>query len=568
MSVMDRNTVFAFVLLAIVFLLIPLYYQVVNPPVKNAEVQSIDSLSTTGKSPVDSSVSSPMAKSTRQPTTTPTRKPEEVYSESLLVDNGELRNISVETDLYKAVFSTKGASLKSFMLKKYRKSNGDIINLVGQNGGNTLLLKNDNGYLAPENLIYSIDVNSLDLSPTHKTDSLVFQWEDKIGDSIRKVYRFENGKYSFSVDLYINGLNSLGCSKGYYLGWETPMPITEASAKEDLNYMGGYVMFGGEILDFKSVDKKEGLDEEKSGQTSWVADKSKYFTVAIVPKSRAGNGFYIRGNSQPMIIGEQNVDRKFINVGLRMSSNNADSLADSFLIYLGPIDYYVLKGYGVGLEGLVYMGWSILKPFSVAMLWLLTALHKFIPNYGIVLILVAVILKVAFFPLTRKSTASMSKMQEIQPKIQEIKDKYKKDPKRMNAETMKLYKEHGVNPVGGCLPLLLQMPIFFALYAVLRATIELRGADFLLWITDLSQQDPYYVLPILMGATMFFQQKMTVKDPKQKMMVYIMPIVLTFIFLKMPAGLVLYWAVFNVLSLIEQIYNKRKTQPTTKAVTG
>jgi len=149
-------------------------------------------------------------------------------------------------------------------------------------------------------------------------------------------------------------------------------------------------------------------------------------------------------------------------------------------------------------------------------------------------------------------------MQELQPKLAALKEKHKKEPARLNQETMKLYKQSGVNPLGGCLPLLFQMPVFYALFVVFRSTIELRGAKFILWLTDLSQMDPYYVLPVVMAATMFWQQKITIKDPKQAMLVYFMPVLFFFFFFKFPAGLTLYWTMFNILSLIETYYFKSK----------
>jgi len=319
-------------------------------------------------------------------------------------------------------------------------------------------------------------------------------------------------------------------------------------------------------LDFKDTDGGKGHKEEKTGETSWVASKSKYFASAMVCQSRRGSGFYIDIAEMPEKHDDKIVNRRLITNGIKMASSSNGQLTDKFMIYIGPIDYYILKGYNVGLETIVDMGWRILQPFSRVLLWLLVQLHKIIPNYGFVLILFSVFIKVILFPLSRKSTTSMAKMQEVQPKILELREKYKKDPKKMNTEVMKLYKEHGVNPVGGCLPLLLQMPLFFALYQVLNATIELRGANFILWIKDLSQQDPLYILPVLMGITMFVQQKMTMKDPKQQMMVYLMPAVMTFVFLSMPAGLVLYWTMFNILSFAEQLYVKRRSRPSMIAV--
>ena len=201
-------------------------------------------------------------------------------------------------------------------------------------------------------------------------------------------------------------------------------------------------------------------------------------------------------------------------------------------------------------------------------------MHSFIPNYGIVLIVFSILVKLAVYPLTKKSYVSMQKMQTLQPKMNELKEKYAKDPKRLNKETMKMYKEHGANPISGCLPTLLQMPLLFAIFIIFRNTIELRGAGFFWWINDLSAPDtifqlsfslPFYgnlvnILPVVMGATMFFQQKMTMKDPKQKAMVYFMPIFMTLLFNSFPSGLNLYYTLFNVLTILQQKLITSKAQ--------
>ena len=188
------------------------------------------------------------------------------------------------------------------------------------------------------------------------------------------------------------------------------------------------------------------------------------------------------------------------------------------------------------------------------------ATHQFIPNYGLIIVLFAIVIKIIVYPLTHKTYESAAKMQEVQPKITALRDKYKNDNQRLSRETMKLYKEEGVNPLGGCLPLLLQMPIFISLYNLFGKTIVLRQAPFILWIQDLSLPDELliggfglHVLPLLMAGSMFIQQKMTMKDPKQAMLVYMMPVMMIFIFWSMSSGLVLYWTIFNVLTIGQQL---------------
>ena len=181
-------------------------------------------------------------------------------------------------------------------------------------------------------------------------------------------------------------------------------------------------------------------------------------------------------------------------------------------------------------------------------------MHSVIPNYGVVIIIFSLVIKAVFHPLTKKQVRSMRRMQALQPKMEKLKERYKKEPQKMNQEVMKLYKDAGVNPMSGCLPLLPQMPIFYGLFQLFRTTIELRGADFVWWVTDLSQKDPYYILPIIMTILMFVQQRLSTKDPKQKMMTFFMPLLFGFLFRNFPAGLTLYWTCYNLFSVIEQAW--------------
>ena len=188
-------------------------------------------------------------------------------------------------------------------------------------------------------------------------------------------------------------------------------------------------------------------------------------------------------------------------------------------------------------------------------------------NYGIVIIVFSILIKLLLYPLSRKQMESMKKMKDLEPKLKLLREEYATDVKKLNEETMKLYQKEKINPLGGCLPLLPQMPIFFSLFAMLRNSFALRGAPFMLWIQDLSMKDPYYVLPILMSLTMFIQQKLTIKDPKQKMMVYLMPVLFLFMFKSMPSGLVLYWLCFNIFSLAQTLWVEYKSDKESKLAT-
>jgi YidC/Oxa1 family membrane protein insertase len=230
------------------------------------------------------------------------------------------------------------------------------------------------------------------------------------------------------------------------------------------------------------------------------------------------------------------------------------------VVYLGPLDYDNLIRYSVGLEQAIDFGFPIIRHVAKLILIIFKAAHSYIPNYGWIIVLFAVVIKIIVYPLTHKTYESASKMQTLQPKIAALKEKYKNDNQRLSKETMKLYKEEGVNPLGGCLPMLLQMPIFISLYNIFGKTIELRQEPFALWITDLSTPDeiifagfPLHILPLLMALSMLVQQKMTMKDPKQAFLIYAMPVFMIFIFWEMSSGLVLYWTLFNVFTIIQQL---------------
>jgi YidC/Oxa1 family membrane protein insertase len=341
-------------------------------------------------------------------------------------------------------------------------------------------------------------------------------------------------------------------------------------------------------IDASSVEKKE--QKEIAGTVDWVATRNKYFGVALIPVSVKSEGAYIEGvrHTAP-----DNGSIEAYAIALKMPFKGGASETASFQVMLAPLQHGILKSYSNGLENVMSLGWAwLVRPISeYVMLPLFTGLHYVVPNWGLVIIVFSILIKIALHPLTKSSMRSMQRMQKLQPLMDEIREKHKEDPQKMNAAVMNLYKEYGVNPAGGCLPILLQLPIMYALYAVFRSAIELRQAAFVGWITDLSIPDIAFSLPfqlplvaikdisgiaVLMGITMFVQQKMTVKDPRQKAMVWMMPIMMTLLFNSFPSGLNLYYAVFNVLSIGQQAFiNKqggdeplRKVEPKKKRTSG
>lgn len=554
---MDKKTIIGFVIVLLIIILYPYYMEWITggKAVKKAPIQTQTEVDSTMKAPSPP----PELKAI-------TPSPSEVKTSGLVPTDTlfEEKIVKVETELYTAEFSTKGGILKTFTFKKFVDSDKRNVQLIPQDQPFfplNLIFSDSN--ISLESFNFRVDKDQLILNPTVRTGTIDFLLATQSGIQIEKRYNFYNGRYDFELEFDILGSSQLELGRNYLISWASGLNSTEKNRTEDLSYFGAYSLMGTELSEIKKFEQPKGaemgtLKESGSGETKWVATRSKYFVAAIVPLSKKGIGFSASGTRSFTTKGQERIEFRRIGVFLEMPLEQQVTFKDKYMVYVGPIDYHQLKSYQMDLDRMVNLGWKIIRPFSIAFLWLLVNLHKIIPNYGLVIILFTILMKVVYHPLTHKSTKATWRMQELQPKLAQIKEKHKKDPARLNQETMKLYKQSGVNPLGGCLPLLLQMPIFYALFVVFRSTIELRGAKFAFWLSDLSQKDPYYVLPIIMAGTMFWQQKITIKDPKQAMFVYFMPIMFFFFFYNFPAGLTLYWTVFNILSLVETYYFKHK----------
>jgi YidC/Oxa1 family membrane protein insertase len=548
---LDKRTVIALLLIGLILLITqtPFYKKLMTggkwvPPSKKIERVSPETTSVAEKK-IETSPQS-ASQITIAPSTIPEKK------------------VFVENSIYKGVFSTKGGVLTSLTFKKFNYSTGGQIEIIPQDTVFPLDIYFPDINLDLSQLDFSVDKETLFLSKSHPADSLTFSYSDGKGLSIIKKLVFFEGRYDFQLAFEVSSKDK-NIGRNYFLSWGSGVKPTEVNVQEDLNYFEASSMMGTEVVKIKNFQQPKGveigkMDELRSGETNWVATRSKYFLAALAPFSRPGAGFKADGIREIRYSDNKKLEKKRIGVSIEMPGSG-NTIQDRFMVYVGPLEYHILKGYKNGLENLVDLGWKIIKPFSLAVLWVLVNLHKVIPNYGLVIIIFTILIKILFHPLTHKSVTSATRMQDLQPKMAEMKEKYKKDPQRMNQEIMKLYKEQGVNPLGGCLPLLLQMPLFYGLFVVFRSTIELRGAKFIFWLSDLSQMDKYYILPVIMAVTMFWQQKMTIKDPKQMAIVYLMPVLFFFLFRSFPAGLTLYWTFFNILSLIEQYYIKSKMKP-------
>ena len=410
-------------------------------------------------------------------------------------------------------------------------------------------------------------------------DSIIirFTWKVGEGQEIIKSYKFNGSSYEIGSKIELSGMRDVISNNAYDLVWNNGLRFVEYNTVDEANYSNSSVYYGDEqaILDASSVGEK--VQEDYHGRIDWIAVRNKYFAAVIIPDNPSNvDGAYLEGDREQ--ISAHGVE-EYYNARLILPFKNTDNETRSFKLYIGPVDYNKLKSLGSHLKALVDFGSFfglkfVVRPIAeYVLLPLFNFLHLFIPNYGFVIVVFSLIIKIVVYPLTKQSYQSMKKMQLLQPKIAEIKEKYKDDQQKLNKETMKLYQTYGVNPAGGCLPMLLQMPIFVALWGLFRTAIELRQQPFILWIKDLSQPDVIYNLgfklplfgiqeisglALLMGITTFIQQKMTMKDPKQKAMVYVMPIFLTILFMSFPSGLNLYYFLFNLFSIAQQQYINHK----------
>ncbi len=395
---------------------------------------------------------------------------------------------------------------------------------------------------------------------------------DSNGAKITKTFTFRNDTYMFDVEIGLDNSSKFISNYEYQLAWENSLKLTEYRSDGEGSHAQAFAEMGDELEVLDVTDKEEPVKSDLNGQTNWVSSRIKYFTVFLIPDGRKADGSYITGNYYDL---PHKGHEKDYSIALKMAVKNEKQERNKFKIYLGPVDYEILKSYNMNLQSTMRFSLDFLvRPIAqYAILPFFLFLHKFISNWGIVIIIFSIVMKIVLTPFTRYQMKSMKKMGELQPKMNALKEKYKDDPQKQQQMLMKMYKEEKINPAGGCLPMLLQLPILYALFGVFSSTIELRQAYFGLWIHDLAVPDVILQLPftiplfgvdylsglaLLMGVTMFIQQKMTVKDPKQMAMVYIMPIMLTFLFTTLPAGLNLYYFMFNLLSIIEQYYITKK----------
>jgi len=489
------------------------------------------------------------------------------------VDLSAQKTWSIENDpLYRMTIIAQGARESSFELLKFKeelKPDSPPMQMIRDSGYSPLVIdlfshKELELYRQP----FASDAPSdLKIGPEESPRSINFQTEVPGKIRLTKIFTVQPGSYAMDMEIQIQNLSAekLSDNMDLYFYFE---PYTVKQDSYNLSRLTFSTARSNHDLQLKDLQKHTAAPPPPY---DWVGYQNNFFIQAIIPLD---SGYQVI----PSLVDEKNAVNPITQLVYRTERFDIDPQASKsfkFRLYSGPKEVADLQLAGHNLDAAVDYGWFtvVAKPLLLVLKWFYSYTH----NYGVAIILITLIIKLLFWPLTQKSYTSMQKMKKLQPKIQQIREKYKDDKEKLNTEMMQVYKTYKVNPMGGCLPMVLQIPVFFALYRMLNSAVELRHQPFALWIHDLTAPDRLNlgfsidlpmvghldglpVLTILMGVTMFLQQKMTPSsgDPRQEKIMLIMPVMFTFFFINFPAGLVLYWFVNNLLSIAQQYLINRR----------
>jgi YidC/Oxa1 family membrane protein insertase len=517
----------------------------------------------------EAATSAPVAE--KAPVPTPKPKTEAVAKAISVATKG--RDIVIETDVVRAVVNTAGGVITKWELKNYREADKEEVGFMVFMGkifgsgkkedkpkkplGNVELYTRYEGVKA-EDLVAPLTVTpvekelrnlaavefrpsaeSIRLDKDRKTQTLVLTYAGPAGIAVEKKLTFYHDEYKVDVAVNTKGLD------GYSLALGTDFGLSDKISSNASGRVGVAALVDGKTVMEKTDSIK--VELQQAGMVGWFGQEDKYFTATLL---YGGPGIITtKKTAAPKEIGD------LLSTELLVKDKPESR---TLTLYAGPKSFNLLKAYGKGLEQMVDYGWFgvLAKP----MFWLMEQFFSITKNYGIAIILLTIVVRILLFYPSLKSATAMEEMKSLQPQMTALREKYKKDPQKLNQEMMKLYKEHKVNPLGGCLPMLLQLPFFVALYNVLSVSIELRQASFIpFWIRDLSVHDPFYILPVLMGVSMVFTMKMTSTsvDPQQQKMMMYMNLAFIFLFAWLPAGLLLYITLSNVLSIVQQLYVRK-----------
>jgi YidC/Oxa1 family membrane protein insertase len=552
---MEKRAILAAVLMAAVFIIYQTFFFPMEPPAPQKPPAQ------TAPSPPSPAEQTPAArpKATPPPRVAPSPRPPQ-------------RLAAVEAPLYRAVVSSEGGKLQELTLK-YRGEKPVV--LVGELGAAGLLISPDSSVPASA-VPMTLSAETVSVKPG-RGESLALAGQTE-GLRVDQTLRFDPESYVITVGVRVENGSGAPRKVTVELPWTSRISWAGTTEKFPGQHPIEVVWSVGGAVDRSPhwlSPTLEGLVEQPpklSREGDWIAIGSVWYLAALIPKT---GGFQlvttVEGPEGASKDGRK-ANSGQVAIGVRAMPEIAPGKVweGEVAIFAGPKEYRLLKGLGLdetinfgGFPIPYYWGGLPMRWFGVPILLLMSWTYKHVGNYGVAIILLTVISKVLFYPLTVKSMRSMKAMQALQPQVNALRSKYQKDAQALQRETLALYRKHKVNPMGGCLPMIAQVPIFYALYLALSVSVELQNAAFLcfgrlfgvdLWICDLAAHDPTYVLPVLMGVTMFIQQKMTptMGDPRQAKMMLFMPVIFTFMFLNLPSGLVLYWTVSNVLQILQQ----------------
>jgi YidC/Oxa1 family membrane protein insertase len=559
---MDKKTILAFVIIGIIIILWPVYEEKVLGIKRAANRQTIQ----------QSSAPAPASETTQKEKNASTlNQSGSLFEKSKQKGKSEKSDIlTIETDLFRGLLSSEGGgTVISWKLKKFLNPHGNYVELIPDSakGNLGIVFSNQAGNQVDlSGNVFQVLENSQTMLDGREIHKIVFSKKvDGIG-RIEKEWIVEHGTYDVQLRIRLYSTETSTVVRKYQIHWKSGISPTEKKIRDESTYVEAVALQGDEMLKPKS-----GTTGLREGSTAWAAVRNKYFLISMIPVGMTASATELKSEKIQVKDFDGNSGLwKHVLASLTIPLAESQYDTSRIILYLGPVDYHLLKAHHVLLEKNMNFGWTILRPFSIAFMYTLEFLYKIVRNYGWAIIIFAILIKLLMHPLTKKSMDSMKKMQALQPKIQVLREKYKNDPQKLNAETMKLYKTQGINPLGGCLPVILQMPVLFALFNLFRMTIMLRQAPFLGIINDLSAPDRIIrighsavnILPIFMSVSMIIQQRLTVQDPKQKFTTYFMSVFMIYIFYNLSAGLNLYYLIFNVLQIAQELYIRNKKPKT------
>jgi YidC/Oxa1 family membrane protein insertase len=497
-----------------------------------------------------------------------------------LPSSAEEEVVVAESDLFRAKFSTRGARVTSYALFGFPSYRGGVVDLIPETGLGAfgLTLHTRDGDLSLDDFVFTAEPAGVALKPG-ESGALVFSGEPLPGLRVTKRFEVKAGSYDWTLDIGIDRGPGAVPVYAYSLDMGAGVALTEENIEQDKSFVAAAV------LDRQGIKRKKLGDMKKqpltlNGKMDWAALTNKYFVIGLGAKDAPGVELVIRPHQPATGVASTEAIEEAQSLELTMKVPVVESAPNVIRFYAGPQEIAHLEASPLRLGEAISFGWSFIHPISQLLLRMLKLCYQLIPNYGVAIIVISAISKLAFYRLTHQSIKSMKDMKKVQGELEEIRKKYKNDPRRMQEATMALYKKNKINPMAGCLPMLLQMPLLYALNNLLSRTIELRGAPFLLWIRDLSAPDVLFrlpfslpfigshvaALPIILGIATYLQMKATTIDPKQQALLYMMPVFMTVIFFNFPAGLVLYWLVNTVLTIAQQYLIDRKERATAGAL--